>query len=164
MKNYTINHANGTITLTRDFANKAGILNSPEYKALRQLKRDFPNLEVVQRTAKVSPTKVTHKGLTLDHMEKYITTFEPATDLTIFKKVKSYNTDLKETKDGDIIEIVNYGKMKKWFLNKYPDYQMTETAFDAMVETLEKLEAKSAAIIPEETTDDANATDDAAAA
>jgi len=96
--------------------------------------------------------------------KKYITTFEPATDLTIFKKVKSYNTDLKETKDGDIIEIVNYGKMKKWFLNKYPDYQMTETAFDAMVETLEKLEAKSAAIIPEETTDDANATDDAAAA
>jgi hypothetical protein len=144
MKNtntYKVDFAKGTITLTRGFAEKANILNSAEYKTLRKLKNDFPTLEIFQRTATVSATKKTHKGLTLDRMEKYITTFEPAEALKVYYKVKAYNTDLKETKDGDIVEITNYGKVKKWFLNKYPEYEKTETAFDDMIELLDELEA-----------------------
>lgn len=143
MNNYKINVSARTITVTKDFANKVGILNSPEYNTFIKLQKELPHFTIVQRTAKVSTAKNTHKGLTIERMEKYIITFEP-TDFAIFKKVKAYNTDLKETKDGDVAEIVNYGKMKKWFLNKYPDYEMTENAFDDTIKMLEELEAKSA--------------------
>lgn len=138
--NYKVDYAKNTITITKDFAKKANIIDSVEYKILRKLQKDFPNFTITQRTATVSTTKKTHKGLTLDRMEKYIRTFEEASDLKIFKKVKEYNTDYRENNSGELSEIINYGKVKAWFIGKYPEYEETEKMFEATIEIIEESE------------------------
>ena len=46
---YNFDAINTVLTITKDFARKASQLNSPEYKTMLQLRRDYPNLEIVMR-------------------------------------------------------------------------------------------------------------------
>ena len=130
MKNtYKINYTKGTVTLTKDFADRAGIVNSEEYKILRQLKKDFPSFTILQKTVNASKTRESHKDLTFDRMAKFIRKFDTES-LAKFQEVKEYY----QTTDS------YYVSVKSWFLNEYPDYKMTERAFDDMIKTIEEAE------------------------
>jgi len=118
-RNYKVDYAKNAIILTKDFTNKANIINSEEYKILRQLKKDFPHLTISQKTAQTKEDKKTHKGLTLEYMESFIKNFDKER-LTKFGEVKAY---YKTAKSGHI-------KIKAWFIETYKsDYKEIEKSF-----------------------------------
>lgn len=113
--NYKVDFAKGKIILTRDFTNKANIVNSEEYKILRQLKKDFPNLTISQKTAKTNTTKTTYNGLTLDRMEQFIIRFDNSS-LQLFNEKKEY---YKKTNSS-------FAPIKSWFIANYKNYKEIE--------------------------------------
>ena len=114
-KMYQVNHTIGTITMTKGFADKAGIVNTTEYQTLCQLKKDFPNYRILQKKVKVSKERDFHKDLTMENMAKYIRKFDED-NLATFQEVKEYH----ETKKA------YYANVKAWFLSAYPYYRETE--------------------------------------
>lgn len=113
MKNTNIckvNIIDSTITITKAFAKKAGIIGTPEYKELVKLRKAYPGFSFVQRTSIITANKNNYSGLTFDEMCKTISELEgtESPKLKVLKKAKE---------DG-----VSYPKMKKWFLKQYPNY------------------------------------------
>lgn len=123
---YVISHNNKTITLTKAYAKKANTPGTKEFKELTQLHKNYPDYDIVMRTATVSKSKEKHGGLTVEVMEKIIARQENADEL-----MKEYNEFVafwgKEVNDkknpGKKIVRAPYGKVKSWFLKKLPNYQ-----------------------------------------
>lgn len=108
-----INHEEKTITITKDFAKRANIINSDEYSALAQFRKDYPDYTIQKRTAAKNTNKNTHSGLTLAYMGRFIEMQDnAAAALEAFERVKYLN-------EG---HPAYYAKVKAWFLAKYPDY------------------------------------------
>jgi hypothetical protein len=128
--NYRIDFAKNTITLTKDFANKANIINSKEYEILRQLQKDFPNLTIRNQTAKTNTKKESHKDLTFDRMELFIKTFDEAS-LPLYEEIRNYFDEATKK---------SYVQVKSWFLKRYPEYRMTEQAYEATMAIIEESE------------------------
>ena len=47
MKNYKIDFEKQTVTITKDFAERAENINSEEYNILMKVRKDFPNMKVL---------------------------------------------------------------------------------------------------------------------
>lgn len=118
---YVIDHANKTITITKAFQMKANKPGTKEFRELAQLHKAYPDYDIIRRTATVSEDKKTHNGLTIDRMEKYIKVIEKDNEENA---LNSFNA-AKEFYEG---ERAYYGKMKSWFLKKYPNYADVEIA------------------------------------
>lgn len=113
VNSYIINHEEQSITITKDFAKRSGIINSEEYRILVQFRKDFPEYTIQHRTASSNKNKNTHNGLTVDFMKKYIGVQEHA------------DTALKEFESVEMLykgHPAYYAKVKAWFLSKYPNY------------------------------------------
>lgn len=76
MKNYNVNYVNNTIEMTKKFAKAAGVLNTPEYKDLLAIRRDYPDFKIVIREIKKKAGKKTYKNLTVDKMRGLIVDWE----------------------------------------------------------------------------------------
>ena len=113
----TINHINHMIIMDRTFAKKAIDTRSDEYAHLQQVRRDYPNYQVVQRHIRINESKNTYKGLTYGYMEDYIMTHG-----TEEEKIANY----REYQEKRIIaechgKAFRYPVIKSWFLDKYPE-------------------------------------------
>lgn len=109
---YAIDHANKTITLTKAYAKLANTPGTKEFRELSRLHQAFPEYDIAMRTATVTADKEKHIGLSVARMEQYIETIDKD-GLAEFEAIKRF---YKGTSGY-------YGKMKKWFLAKYPNYQ-----------------------------------------
>ena len=118
---YSIDHANKTITITKAFQMKANKPGTKEFRELAQLHKAYPDYDIIRRTATVSEDKQTHNGLSIDRMEKYIKVLEKDNQEAALKEFAS----AKEFYKG---QRAYYGKMKAWFLKKYPNYAEVEFA------------------------------------
>jgi hypothetical protein len=115
MTNYTINHEDNTITMSGEFAKLANIINSDEYKALVQFRNDFPLYAIKTKEIAKTTCKTTHKDLTLDRMKQCIESQDNAAAALIeFESVKNWY----KGQSG------YYAKVKRWFLDKYPNYDI----------------------------------------
>ncbi len=107
---------NNQIIMDRTFAKKAEDTRSPEYAQLQQVRRDYPNFDVVQKKIKKNPNKETYKGLTYEYMELYILKHESKATvqavLDEFEELKLISHCHAQGK--------RYPVIKKWFLEKYP--------------------------------------------
>lgn len=110
---YSIDHESKTIILTKAYAQKANTPGTKEFRELATLYKTFNDYTITKRTAAKNPDKETHNGLTINQMEHHIKTFYGKEAQAEFKKVKEYYKDTKGY----------YGKVKAWFLKKYPKYQ-----------------------------------------
>ncbi len=110
---YTIDHENKTITLTKAYAQRANTPGTKEFRELAALHKHYGDYDILMRTAVITADKNTHNGLTVDQMERHIKTVYGKEALAEFQKVKEYYKDAKGY----------YGKVKAWFLKKYPNYQ-----------------------------------------
>ena len=108
---YSIN--GNVVTLTKAFAKKAYPPGTKEFREFSALIKAYPNLVVVMRTATITADKNTHGGLTIEWMTTYIKTYKDETAVAEFEEVNKF------------YKMMNgyYGKVKAWFLNKYPNYQ-----------------------------------------
>ena len=114
MKNYTINFANNTITVTKAFAQNAQNPASEEYALIAKLKSDYPAIQVINKTHS-SPKKCNPaRGLTYEAMERYINTFANADEvLEVFELVKERSS----------VQTNRYKYVRDWFEAQFPDYR-----------------------------------------
>ncbi len=118
---FSINHENKTITLTKAYAQRANTPGTKEFRELATLHKTYGDYDIIMRTATQSSDKETHKGLSINQMERHIKVFYGKEALEAFQTVKEYHKDTKGY----------YGKVKAWFLKHYPNYQ--EIDFSQMV-------------------------------
>lgn len=117
MKNtLKIDFAKKQIIMDRTFAKNVTNTKSNEYAHLQEVRRDYPEFEVIQHTITRNVMKKTYAGLTYDYMKNYIRTYE---DDENKQKV------LDELDELILIsechgKAYRYPVIKKWFLNKYP--------------------------------------------
>lgn len=102
------------IELTKAYAKLAYTPGTKEFRELSTILKAYPNLTVAMRSAKKNDEKEKHNGLTVDRMEFHIKMIEKdEAALAEFLAVKAYFKGMNGY----------YGKVKGWFLKKYPNYQ-----------------------------------------
>lgn len=110
---------NGVIELTKAFAKNAYTPGTAEFRYLAELHKAFPDFTIAQRTATPKEDKEKHSGLTVVRMEFIIKNYVgDEIALAEFKEVQKF---YKGTKGY-------YGKVKGWFLAKYPKYKEIDFA------------------------------------
>ncbi len=124
---YTFNHANKVIKISKRFANAAEKFNSPEYKQFVQLVADFPTYSIEVVEIKKKENKVSYKGLSIDEMKRFIKS-RSEEEAELFEKVIT----IAKNKTSP------YAVIKKWFLKKYKEAYLNEVANAE----LDKLEAE----------------------
>ena len=123
----------GVIELTKAFAKQAYTPGTAEFRHLAELHKAFPEFPIVQRTATKNENKEKHNGLTVSRMEFLIKNY--LGDEIVLAEFKEVQKFYKNTKGY-------YGKVKGWFLDKYPNYQEVDFAD---VATSQKPEEKASA-------------------
>ena len=111
-QNYRMDFTTNTLTITKDFEQKALNPESYEYKLLLRLRADFKNL----RVAKKAPPKRRKKpkaGLTYDKMVKFLSCQANSTILlNEFTEIREYAKAQSNP----------YQFVKEWFLREFPYY------------------------------------------
>ena len=115
---YTINHDDKTITLTKAYAKIANTPGTKEFRELTRLHKSFPDYDIVMRTANITADKETHGGLSIQWMTDFIKNYKDEGATAEFEEVKKFYKSLPGY----------YGKVKAWFLAKYPNYQEVDFA------------------------------------
>ncbi len=111
-QNYKMDFTTNTLTITKDFEQKALNPNSDEYGILLRLKADFKNLRIVKKTAP-KRKKNPKAGLTYDKMVKFLSCqANSALLLNEFTEVREYSKAQKNP----------YQFVKEWFLREFPYY------------------------------------------
>ena len=110
---YEINHIEGKVILTKQFAKSASILNTPEYMTLLELRRNHPDYTFELREIRKKEGKKSYRNLTYEHMEDYIITREG--------KDSEAHKEFEKVKMLSQIQTGPYAYVKSWFLKKYED-------------------------------------------
>ncbi len=115
----TINYVAHTISLTKSEMTAARRFGSDAYKALQEVRRDYPGFTVTTITRKVNTQRETYKGLTYAYMEKYIKAHDDAEE-TIWAEYMMYRGTPIDPAD-ELPVPYTYKQMKVWFLGKYEE-------------------------------------------
>lgn len=125
MNGYQINFTTRTITITADFEKAMCNPEANEYKLIRQLCADFPDMRIVRRTHR-TPTRYIsksgeksacnpYKNLTYERMERFMDALPNSAEYR-----KQYDF-LKATASG--IQTNGYSLVRNWFLAQFPLYR-----------------------------------------
>lgn len=134
MKNtreYAINFATETITITKRFGKAASDFNTAEHRTMMLLRKEYPTFKFEYKAIKKKETKHSYKGLSIDEMRRFMKT-RTEKEQDTFEKV----VILAETKQS------KYAVIKKWFLNHYKDEYNAELETLKAEEELAELEAE----------------------
>ena len=138
---YNFDAINTVLTIPKDFARKASQLNSPEYKTMLQLRRDYPNLEIVMREG---TKKQAASGISFKQMEEFIKQCRDSESrMGTYERVKALSK----------VQRSPFKYVKEWFLTNYANYS-ENPVFDedgfVIVKTKAQMEqeAKEAAADP----------------
>ena len=72
MKNIVVNFESKTIELTKTFSKRAGVVGTPEYHTLVEVKRAYPDYAIHVKNASTHYTPSLYSRLTYADMEEYI--------------------------------------------------------------------------------------------
>lgn len=126
MKGYKVDFTASTITITADFAKKMNDPTSAEYKTISQIKKDFPQMKIINRTH-ATPSKYTakstgetfncnqFKNLTFDNMEQFIEALPNHDKLLKTFKFLRYCGNLPQTS--------RYPAVRRWFVAQFPKFR-----------------------------------------
>lgn len=111
MNAYSVNHVTRSIILTRDFAKKASIPGTDEYRTFLSLRRDNPEYEVLQRT--ITKKEGKRKPPSYKQMKKYISCVENSDYyMARFEAMRAEAA----SKNG------SYARVLKWFRQTFPNF------------------------------------------
>ncbi len=141
MTNYAkLDHSHKRIIMDRTFAKNAEIIGSDEYEKLMECRREFPNYTVVRRTIKKNVKQEHYCGLTYKYMEEYIMRYESRETVSLV--LNEFYDKLFDAEGHS--KAVRYPTIKRWFLNKYPDFaSFGATSHEEEVEAVEICEIPS---------------------
>lgn len=134
MKNtreYAINFATETITITKRFGKAASDFNTAEHRTMMLLRKEYPTFKFEYKAIKKKETKHSYKGLSIDEMRRFMKT-RTEKEQDTFEKVVIL-ADTKQSK---------YAVIKKWFLNHYKDEYNAELETLKAEEELAELESE----------------------
>ncbi|NBH62709.1 hypothetical protein D1155_13735 [Anaerotruncus sp. 80] len=112
MKAVIMNYTNNTIEVSSAFYKKACKYGSPEYKILKDAKKDEPDFIVTIKQT----TKKTYNKLTFEAMIAHIKLIEVNEE----ERNKALN-EFEEIKTYSAARGSSYPFTKKWFLSKYKE-------------------------------------------
>ena len=107
MKNYEINFATNTITITQKFAKEASQIGTEAFKTMMELRQ--LGMTIITK----APAKKKNTKLTYDKMQKYITLLDESE-----KYQKEFAAVLVESRAYD----ASYAYVLKWFKKTFPSY------------------------------------------
>lgn len=125
MNTYKIDFAKNTITITADFAEKMQNPLSAEYQLIKEIRADFPDMQIVKRTHK-TPAKYKNnqgetfncnqfKNLKYENMERFIKVLPNSEEY-----LQAYNF-LKNC--GSLVQTARYTVVRKWFVAQFPEFR-----------------------------------------
>ena len=121
---YEVDFINSKIVLTKKFYKAATILNTPEYTALIQIRRENPDFTIELREIKKKEGKKSYRNLTYEHMEAYIITRDG--------KDSEAHKEFEQVKKLSQVQAGPYAYVKTWFLKRYGDvFKSEEEASEA---------------------------------
>ena len=132
----TINYITKKIEMTETESKRAGKINTPEYNALLETMKNFPNyqVEIVKSAAK----KADHlKGLDYTYMESYIKSHDES-KLATFYELRGLDKDGKKI---GMAASATYGEIKMWFLTQFPDIEKMADTINKIIEETRKARA-----------------------
>lgn len=106
-----------SIEVSKKFAVAAARFGTEEYKALQEVRRDYPGFKVV--TAARKTAKPAFKGLTYEYMEKYITAHDNEEE-SIMDEYKMLTATCDNAEEL-LLEAVSYHEIKEWFFDTFPE-------------------------------------------
>ena len=114
------------VQVTREFAKKAMIFGTAEYKLWREIKKDCPDAVMVLKTIKKNPSKRTAtKNMTYERMAIYIREQDNAATLMVeFKKQMAISK----------VQTNPYRSVLAWFIQKFEGYDSYKSFFAAEAE------------------------------
>ena len=125
-KAYVIDYVNDTITVNSSFYEKMQDPSSEEYKLIKCIRADYPEMRIVNRTHK-TPSKYTSKStgetfncnqfknLTYKNMEGFINGLPNGADyLTAYNFLKNC---------GGLPLTSRYTAVRKWFVAQFPEFR-----------------------------------------
>ena len=125
-KAYSVNYIDGTITVNSSFYEKLQDPTSEEYKLIKAIRADYPEMRIMNRTHK-TPSKYTSKStgetfncnqfknLTYKNMEGFINGLPNSQDY-----LKAYNF-IKNC--GSLPLTSRYTAVRKWFVAQFPEFR-----------------------------------------
>ena len=126
MKGYKIDFTASTITITADFAKKMNDPTSAEYKTISLIKKDFPQMKIINKTHKTPRKYVSKstgetfncnqfKNLKYENMEGFINGLSNSEDY-----MKPY-LFLKNC--GSLPLTSRYTAVRRWFVAQFPEFR-----------------------------------------
>ena len=125
MNTYKVDFAANTITITAAFAKAMNDPTSAEYKIIAQIRKDFPEMEIIRKTHK-TPSKYQtktgekfncnqFKNLTYKNMETFIMGL-PAAEAYMeeYLFLKNYAAEVQTN---------GYTIIRRWFMAQFPDFR-----------------------------------------
>ena len=118
LKGLLVDYINETIRVTKKFLEKAGKFGTPEQKAMVEVKREFPDFEIVVEES--SSKKESYGSLTVERMIAYV-------DLKDNAKLEFFKRDVRVYVDEKTNKLVKgkYATIKRLFLESYKDKYRT---------------------------------------
>ena len=134
MKNlFAFDFVNHTIIASKTTLKKAGIPSSPEYKELMKMIAKQPTFRVVEKEININTNKNTHKGLTFELMKAHIEAQDDSKALMVeFEEVQKFGKS-------------KYPLAKKWFLEQFPNFKITEAKKAVSKAKIAKVKANATA-------------------
>ena len=123
VRGFEIRHIEEEIVCSKAFLRKASQFGTEEYQAFIGIRRDFPSYTIRILEPKKAEAKMSMKGLTREFMEYYIIEHigKESQDYIDFIGLKKMAQDDK----GNYLP-KTYMKMRKWFVEKYPNWDRNE--------------------------------------
>ena len=118
-ENYTFNHFNKTIIVSKKFSKAASTMGTVEFMELMGVMKAYPAYTLEVREIKKPERKITYKGLTVERMREFITWLYQANTEIQKDKLGEFDA-LKEFYDN-FHKAEKHAAMKTWFLNKHKE-------------------------------------------
>ena len=125
MNSYKVDFVANTITITAAFAKAMNDPTSAEYKIIAQIRKDFPEMEIIRKTHK-TPSKYQtktgekfncnqFKNLTYKNMETFIMGLPSAEAyMNEYLFLKNYAAEVQTN---------GYTIIRRWFMAQFPDFR-----------------------------------------
>ena len=125
MNTYKVDFVANTITITAAFAKAMNDPTSAEYKIIAQIRKDFPEMEIIRKTHK-TPSKYQtktgekfncnqFKNLTYKNMETFIMGLPSAEAyMNEYLFLKNYAAEVQTN---------GYAIIRRWFVAQFPDFR-----------------------------------------
>ena len=131
MNTYKVDFVANTITITAAFAKAMNDPTSAEYKIIAQIRKDFPEMEIIRKTHK-TPSKYQtktgekfncnqFKNLTYKNMETFIMGLPSAeVYMNEYLFLKNYAAEVQTN---------GYTIIRRWFVAQFPDFRKNPLAY-----------------------------------